>query len=72
MPAHHTVTFQAFVFDDRYSVPTFHLVATPDECAARAVASALLAASVHHRGVELRRDDVQILQLGTCGERRAG
>jgi hypothetical protein len=64
------ITFQIFVHDDRYSVPTLHLVSVGDEIAARAAAGALLHASPHHRGVELWQGEEQIEALGACVERR--
>ena len=65
-----TQTFEAFVHDDRYSVPTLHLIAAFDEAAAQETARALLRASTHHLGVELCRDGQPLLALGTCAERR--
>jgi hypothetical protein len=65
-----TTTFEIFVHDDRYSVPTLHLVSVRDEAAAHAAASTLLRASPHHRGVELWQGEDQIETLGACAERR--
>ena len=63
-------TFEAFIHDDRYTVPTLHLVSAEDEAAARGAADALLRASPHHLGVELCRNGEQIAALGVCAERR--
>jgi hypothetical protein len=63
-------TFELFVYDDRYSVPTLHLVSCGDETGARNAAEALLQASRHHLGVEVCCGDLQILSLGACTERR--
>jgi hypothetical protein len=64
------ITFELFVHDDRYSVPTLHLVSCAGETAARIAAEALLGASPHHLGVEVCCADEQILSLGACAERR--
>jgi hypothetical protein len=62
--------FEVFVHDDRYSVPTLHLIAAADELHAQETADALLRASPHHLGVELWREGDQIAALGACAERR--
>jgi hypothetical protein len=64
------ITFEIFVHDDRYSVPTLHLVSCGDETGAWAAAEALLQASPHHLGVEVCCADQQVLSLGICAERR--
>lgn len=64
--------FEVFVHDDRYSVPTLHLISAADDSDARDAASALLGASPHHLGVELWRDGDQIAALGACAERFGG
>lgn len=64
------ITFEAFIHDDRYTVPTLHLVSAEDEAGARSAADALLRASPHHLGVELCRNGEQIAALGVCAERR--
>jgi hypothetical protein len=63
-------TYEIFVQDDRYSVPTLNLVSCSDEAGAWRAADALLRASPHHLGVEVCRGDEQILTLGACVERR--
>ena len=65
-------TFEAFIHDDRYSVPTLHLVSAMDEAAAREAADELLRASAHHVGVELCRNGERIAQLGACADRGVG
>ena len=65
-------TFEIFVHDDRYSVPTLHLVSADEFSMAEAAAEALLRANAHHRGVELCHDGEQLLVLGDCAERRRG
>lgn len=62
-------TFEAFIHDDRYTVPTLHLVSAMDEASARDAADALLRASTHHLGVELCRNGEQIVTLGACVDR---
>jgi hypothetical protein len=62
--------FEVFVHDDRYSVPTLHLISAADDGDARGTADALLRASPHHLGVELWRDGEQVAALGACAERR--
>jgi hypothetical protein len=62
--------FEVFVHDDRYSVPTLHLISAADEVGARETADELLRASPHHLGVELWCDGDQIAVLGACAERR--
>lgn len=61
--------FEIFVHDDRYSVPTLHLVPAAYESAARRLAEVLLLTSAHHQGVELWRDGEQLLALGICADR---
>jgi hypothetical protein len=63
-------TFEIFVHDDRYSVPTLKLMPAADEAAARRAAEILFMGSTHHSGVELWADGEQILELGNCAERR--
>ncbi|HEX3700729.1 MAG TPA: hypothetical protein VHV27_08660 [Phenylobacterium sp.] len=63
-------TFEAFVHDDRYTVPTLHLLSAKDDVEARTIADALLRASPHHLGVELCRNGEQIGILGACPARR--
>jgi hypothetical protein len=65
-------TFEAFVHDDRYTVPTLHLVSATDEATARGLADELLRASPHHLGVELCRNGEQLAALGVCAVRRRG
>jgi hypothetical protein len=62
--------FEIFVHDDRYSVPTLHLIPAAYESAARRMAEVLLLSSAHHQGVELWRHGEQLLALGTCTDRR--
>jgi hypothetical protein len=56
-------TFQLFIDDDRYSVPTLLLFEFEDEAAARTRARELLADSEHHKGVEVCENGVSLF---TC------
>ena len=64
------IAFELFVHDDRYSVPTLHLISADDERAARRAAQAMLRSSPHHLGVELCRDGELLQARGACEERR--
>jgi len=57
-------SFELFIDDDRYSVPTLRILAT-DKARALALAKAALAESAHHLGVELYGDDRRVLGLGS-------
>jgi len=63
-------SFEVFVHDDRYSVPTLQLISADDDFEAREAAQALLRASPHHLGIELWRGGDMIAALGACSERR--
>ena len=63
-------TYEIFVHDERYSVPTLQLVTLADEAEARLVADALLRNSPRHLGVELWRSGEQLMALGDCPDRR--
>jgi hypothetical protein len=59
--------FEIYLDDDRYSVPTLHLlVAATDEAAAWRVAEEMMRENAHHRGAELWRDDQRVAVLGSC------
>jgi len=60
--------FEIFVDDDRYSVPTLHLITVGSEADARREAVALLMGSRHHLGVELCRGGDRILGIGSFAE----
>lgn len=60
--------FEIFVDDDRYSVPTLHLITDADEPEARRKAVAMLLASRHHLGVELCRGGDRLLGLGSFAD----
>ena len=48
-------TFEIFIDDDRYAVPTLYLVTAPDEARALTLAERMVAESPHHLGAELCR-----------------
>ena len=58
-------SFEIYVDDDRYEVPSLYLVNARDEGGARSLAQRLLDESAHHQGVELRRDGERIFALGS-------
>jgi hypothetical protein len=47
-------TFEFFIQDDRYTVPTFELVHLRDAERARELAAQRLCASLHHQSIEVR------------------
>jgi hypothetical protein len=57
--------FEIYVDDDRYAVPTLHLVPADDEATAREIVSRLLEENAHHRGAELCFEGQLILGVGT-------
>lgn len=59
-------TFEIYFDDDRYGVPTLHLLTTEDDDdAARATAERMLGENAHYRGAELWRDGRRLLGLGS-------
>ena len=62
------MTFEVFIDDDRYSVPTLLLINADDEARARSQAELMLKESSHHRGVELRRDGSRVYGAGTYAD----
>jgi hypothetical protein len=64
-------TFEVYVDDDRYAVPTLHLVPAENESMALKVAQRLLAESPHHLGVELCLEGRRLTGLGSFANRRA-
>jgi hypothetical protein len=57
--------FEIYVDDGRYSVPSLYLITAASEAQALAIAAEMLTASIHHRGVELRRAGQRIYALGS-------
>jgi len=64
-------TFEIFVDDDRYAVPTLHLIPAEDEAIALRVARRLLEESPHHLGVEVCFDGRRLTGIGSFATRRA-
>lgn len=58
-------TFEIYIDDDRYAVPTLHLVVAEDEDGAREAVERLLLESPHHLGAELCLNDEVLLRAGT-------
>ena len=68
MSASALATFELYLDDDRYAVPTFKLIEAADEAAAVALAHRLLRESPHHRGAELCRGGARLALLGSYAE----
>ena len=64
------LTFEIYLDDARYLVPTLKLIAAPDEDGAIKIAQLLLEESGHHRGVEICQGGQRITGLGTYADRR--
>jgi hypothetical protein len=58
-------TFEFYIDDDRYGVPTLHLATLADEGLARQIAETLLGDSPHHRGVEVCEGGARLFGIGT-------
>lgn len=63
-------TYELYLDDDRYAVPTLHLIPARCEATALAIATRLLRESEHHRGAELCLGDERLAGLGTFATRR--
>ena len=61
-------TFEIFIDDDRYAVPTLYLVPAADEARAVAIAERLVAESRHHLGAELCLDGQRIGGVGSFAQ----
>lgn len=70
MSAQSPDTFEIYVDDERYSVPTLHLITAATEAHAREVAERLLRESAHHLGAELRLAGERLAGLGSFATRR--
>ncbi len=64
-------TFELYLDDDRYAVPTLHLVPADNTHAVLQFARRMIDESVHHRGVEICVSGERIDGLGTFAVRRA-
>jgi hypothetical protein len=58
-------TFEIYLDDDRYSVPTLHLVVADDPTMALAIATRLIEDSPHHLGAEVCLDGQRVAGLGS-------
>jgi hypothetical protein len=58
-------TFEVYIDDERYGVPSLYLITAASEVEAREAALALWRESGRHRGVELRRDGQPLFAAGT-------
>ena len=56
--------FEVYVDDDRYSVPTLHLLVA-DEAMAWRIADEMLRENTHHRGAELWCEGRRVARLGS-------
>jgi hypothetical protein len=58
-------TFEIYIDDDRYSVPSLYLITAPSDEQAQELCGEIWRESDHHLGVELRRDGERVFALGT-------
>ena len=65
-------TFELFIDDDRYSVPTLRLLSTDNAAWAHNLAKLALQESSHHLGVELYGGERRLLRLGSFRSPRPG
>jgi hypothetical protein len=56
--------FQVFITDDRYSVPTLHIVQAASAEAALELARRLVAENLHHLGAEVCDEGIVISSIG--------
>lgn len=63
-------TYEIYTDDDRYSVPTLHLVVAADEARALNVARRLIADSPHHLGAEVCLRGRRVAGFGSFAFRR--
>lgn len=63
-------TFELYVDDDRYAVPTFHLITAMSAAHAQEKAERILGESAHHLGAELRLAGERLAGLGSFATRR--
>lgn len=65
-------TYEIFIDDDRYKVPSLYLVSATDETEARVQADSLWRDSVHHHGVEVRLEGERLYAGGSMAAERNG
>lgn len=59
------LTFEIYLDDSRYAVPTLKLVAATDHADAFKIARLMLDESAHHRGVEVWQDGRRLVGFGS-------
>jgi hypothetical protein len=64
------LTYELYVDDARYAVPTLHFITAMTEAHAREVAERILRESNHHLGAEVRLEGQRLLGLGSFATRR--
>jgi hypothetical protein len=65
------LTFEIYLDDARYAVPTLKLIAAPDGDAALRIAELLVEESHHHLGAEICQGGQRIAGLGSFADGRA-
>ena len=65
------LTFEIYLDDARYAVPTLKLIAAPDSDAALRIAELLVDESHHHLGAELCQGGRRLAGLGSFADGRA-
>ena len=64
------LTFEIYLDDARYGVPTLKLIAAPDSDAALRIAELLIDESHHHLGAEICQGGQRIAGLGSFADGR--
>ncbi len=64
------LTFEIYLDDARYVVPTLKLIAAPDSAAALRIAELLIDESHHHLGAEICQAGQRIAGLGSFADGR--
>jgi hypothetical protein len=64
-------TFQIFIDDNRYTVPSLYIVTVRSEQRAREIAERLVQESDHHLGAEICENGEPLMTLGSYAERAA-
>ena len=69
MSASFKETFELYLDDSRYSVPTLHLIVADNERAAMETARQMMAANPHYRGAEICQEGQRLGGLGSFSTR---
>ena len=64
--------FEVYLDDDRYAVPTLHLIMADDQEKARIIVERMLDDSPHHRGAEICLAGRRLVGLGSFAVGRPG